>query len=172
MSNTSSKSGIIDKIIFITLITFTLIGVAITNISPAEAHLYWLVMSMVFAIAAIITGWQRTVNKKEKTRLVTSQLIHWGSTMIAVMVVYGFLHSGQIQNETVSLVIVLILALSTFLAGLQIGWQFFIVGILLAISAVIISYMEEYIWLIVMIAFILVLIAYFWNKFKKSKTIS
>lgn len=169
MSDSARKLGTIDKVIFIALIVFTLVGVAITNISPAEAHVYWLVMNMVFALAAIITGWHRVDNKKAKARLVTSQMIHWGSTMVAVMVVYGFLHSGQIQNETVSLVIVLILALSTFLAGIQIGWQFSVVGILLAISAMMISYLEEYIWLMVMVALVLVIISYLWNKFKKSK---
>ncbi|MBT3812790.1 MAG: hypothetical protein HOE45_11190 [Gammaproteobacteria bacterium] len=168
MSTTSSKLGIIDKVIFIALIIFTLVGVAITNISPAEAHVYWLVMNLVFAIGAIITGWHKAQTKKEHTKLITSQLIHWVSTMVAVMIVYAFLHSGQIQNETVSLAIVLILSLSTFLAGIHIGWQFSVVGILLAISVLIISYVEEYIWLIVIIALALVLISYFWNKFKKS----
>ncbi len=69
MSTTSSKLGIIDKVIFIALIIFTLVGVAITNISPAEAHVYWLVMNLVFAIGAIITGWHKAQTKKEHTKL-------------------------------------------------------------------------------------------------------
>jgi hypothetical protein len=93
-------------------------------------------------------------DKQQKNSLVTSQLFHWGSTLIAVMVVYAFFHSGQIQNETVSLVILLILSLSTFLDGIHVGWQFSVIGVLLAISAVIISYLDEYIWIIAIIALV------------------
>ena len=166
MSYFSSNLGTIDKIIFVALILFTLAGVVVTNISPADAHKYWLAMNLVFALGAIATGWKRAVDKGEKTRLITYQLFHWGSTLVAVVVVYAFFHSGQIQNETVSLMIVLILALSAFLDGIHVGWHFSVVGILLAISSVIITYMEEYIWLIVIIAIIFVATSYFWNKNK------
>lgn len=168
MNYFSKKLGTIDKVIFVVLIAFTLAGVALTNMSPADAHKYWLAMNLVFAIGAISTGWQRAVEKGEKTKLVTSQLFHWCSTLIAVVVVYAFFHSGQIQNETVSLMILLVLALSAFLDGIHVGWHFSVIGILLAISAVVISYIDEYLWIIAIIAIIFVAISYYWNKRRES----
>ena len=158
-----------DNIILVILILFALFGMALTNVSPAEAHLYWLAMTLFLALGAITTGWQRAAEKGEKTKLLTSQLFHWGSTLVAVMVVYTFLHTGQIQNETVSLMILLILALSAFLDGIHVGWHFSVLGILLAISAVTISYLDEYIWIITIIAFILIAISFFWSKYRKHK---
>jgi len=165
MTVLSSKLSTMDQVILVTLILLALLGMAITNFSPADAHIYWLIMTLVFALAAMITGWQRATDKHEKIKLVTSQLFHWGGTLIAVMVVYAFLHSGQIQNETVSLMILLILSLSTFLDGFHVGWHFSLLGILLAISTVIVSYLDEYIWLIAIIAMAFIAIAFVWNKY-------
>ena len=165
MTVLSSKLSTIDKVIYVSLVLLALLGMAITNFSPADAHIYWLVMTLVFALAAVITGWQRADDKQAKTKLVTSQLFHWGGTLIAVMVIYAFLHSGQIQNETVSLMILLILSFSTFLDGIHVGWHFSLLGILLAISTVIVSYVDEYIWIIVIIAMIFIAISFIWDKY-------
>ena len=81
--------------------------------------------------------------------------------------VYTFLHTGQIQNETVSLMILLILALSSFLDGFHVDWHFYVIGILLAVSVVTISYVEEFMWIITIIAVILLTVSFFWNKYKK-----
>ncbi|GFO72347.1 hypothetical protein BJAS_P2515 [Bathymodiolus japonicus methanotrophic gill symbiont] len=165
MSILASKMSTIDKVIYISLVLLALLGMAITNFSPADAHIYWLFMTLVFAIGAIVTGWHKADDKKAKARLVTAQLIHWGSTLIAVMVVYAFLHSGQIQNETVSLIIMLILSLSTFLDGIHVGWHFYMLGVLLAISTVIITYLDEYIWIIAIIALVFIGLSFLWNKY-------
>ena len=161
----TSKMSTMDKVIYVTLMLLAILGMAITSFSPADAHIFWLVMTLIFAIAAIITGWQQAAEKHEKTRLITTQLFHWGSTLIAVMIVYAFLHSGQIQNETVSLMILLILSLSTFLDGFQVGWHFSILGVLLAISTVISTYLDEYIWIIAIIALFFIAITFFFNKY-------
>lgn len=164
MAVLSSKLSTIDKVIYVTLVLLSLLGMAITNFSPADAHIYWLVMTLVFAIAAIITGWHQAADKQAKIKLITSQLFHWGSTLIAVLVVYAFLHSGQIQNVTVSLMILLVLSLSTLLDGIHVGWHFSVLGILLAISTVIVTYLDEYLWVLAIIAMIFIAIPFLWNK--------
>ncbi|WP_428354836.1 hypothetical protein [Methyloprofundus sp.] len=165
MSILANKMSTMDKVVYVALVLLSIAEMAVTNFSPADAHTYWLVMTLVFAIGAIVTGWHNAPDKHAKTRLVTSQLFHWGSTLIAVLVVYAFLHSGQIQNETVSLMILLILSLSTFLDGIHVGWQFSVLGILLAISTVIISYLDEYIWIIAIIAVAFIGLSFLWNKY-------
>jgi len=170
MSYFSNQLRTTDKIILSALILLTLFGVAVTDVSPASAHKYWLMMIFIFALGAIISGWQRSADKSEKTRVVTSQLLHWGTTLVAVAIVYIFFHSGQIQNETISLMVVLILALSAFLDGPHVGWHFSVIGILLGICAVIISYLDQYIWIIAIIAILLVTAAYAWNKLKGRST--
>ena len=167
MKYLSGKLSKTDTIIFSALILLTILGVALTNMSPAHAHKYWLAMILFFAMGAIATGWQRAAEKGQKKQLITSQLLHWGSTLIAVVVVYTFIHTGQIQNETVSLMILLILALSSFLDGFHVGWHFSVLGILLAISVVTISYVDEFMWVITIIATILLTATFFWNKYKK-----
>lgn len=154
----------LDLIVFFVLVILTLVGVGITDVSPADAHTYWLTMTLAFAIAAVLSGWRFAEDKKQKTKLIASQLFHWSSTLAAVLIVYAFLHTGQVTSETVSLMIVLVLALSVFLDGAHVGWHFSVLGILLALTAVSISYIEEFLWVISAIAVVFALIVFFFNK--------
>lgn len=159
-----------DITIFLVLVLLTLTGVGITDVSPADAHTYWLVITFVFALASVFSGWRFATDKKQKGKLIASQLFHWGSTLVAVLVVYVFLHSGQVNSETVALMIILVLALSTFLDGLHVGWHFSLLGILLAITAVAVSYIEEYLWVIALVAVVVAVIGFYWNKWVMNKT--
>jgi len=170
MTYISRKLATIDKIIFVALIILTLLGVALTNVYPAHTHTYWLAMTFFFAIGSIATGWHHASEENQKKKLITYQFLHWGSTLVAVSIVYTFLHTGQIQNETVSLMILLILAFSSFLDGFQVGWHFSVLGILLAVSVVTISYIEEFMLVISLFAIIIIAISFFWNKYKKHST--
>jgi membrane-bound acyltransferase YfiQ involved in biofilm formation len=54
--------------------------------------------------------------------------------------------------EGSGLVILLILSLSTFLDGYQVGWRFYLAGIFLAITAILAAFIEEYMWILLVIA--------------------
>lgn len=157
-----------DLVIFLILIIMTLIGVAVTNVAPKDAHGYWLIMTGVFAASAIFSGWRYTDDHKQKAKLVGLQILHWSSTLVAVLVVYAFLHTGQVSFETVSLMIVLVLALSSFLDGLQIGWHYSVLGVLLAVTAITISYVEEYVWVLLLVAVALLTLSLLFNYLRKS----
>ena len=75
--------------------------------------------------------------------------------------------SGGLQFESTGLMIVLVLALSAFLDGIHVGWHFSVLGILLAIVAVIVSYVEQYVWVIMVIALIFIVFTYYVGKRKE-----
>ena len=158
--------GKTEKVVFIILILLTLGGVTLTNVAPEDAHFFWLVMNPVFAIGAIISGWHQAKEQNNRKHLILTQLLHWGSSLIAIIIIYGFLHSGQLQFESTGLMIVLVLALSAFLDGIHVGWHFSMLGILLAVIAVMVSYVEQYIWVIMVIALIFIVITFYVGKRK------
>jgi hypothetical protein len=51
------------EIIFIVLILLSMIGIGITDFSPADSRLYWLAMVPVFAGACLILEWSRARDK-------------------------------------------------------------------------------------------------------------
>ena len=164
--------GKTEKVVFVILILLTMGGVALTNVSPEDAHFFWLAMNPVFAIGAIMSGWRRANEQNTRKHLVLTQLFHWGSSLIAIVIIYAFFHSGQLQFESIGLMIVLVLALSAFLDGIHVGWHFSVLGILLAIVAVIVSYVEQFIWVIAAIAFIFIVITFYVIKAKSKASVS
>ncbi len=50
-------------------------------------------------------------------------MLHWIGLVVAVQLVYLLLHIGRLDNENTGLIILLLLALTTFLAGIHLGWR-------------------------------------------------
>jgi hypothetical protein len=164
--------GKTEKVVFVILILLTMGGVALTNISPEDAHFFWLAMNPVFAIGAIMSGWHRANEQNTRKHLLVTQLFHWGSSLVAIVIIYGFLHTGQLQFGSTGLIIVLVLALSAFLDGIHVGWHFSVLGVLLAVIAVTVSYVEQYIWVIAAIASMFIVITFYVDKHKPKTSVS
>ena len=147
------------EIILIVLILLSMIGIGITDFSPADSHLYWLAMVPVFAGACLILEWSRARGRGQKwTTIVRTQLLLWFGLLLAVFLVYFLLHTGRLDNENTGLIILLLLALTTFFAGIHLGWRLFIVGIFLGLALIGAAYLEEFVWMFLIIALVVVAI--------------
>jgi hypothetical protein len=147
------------EIILILLLLFSIIGIGITDFSPADSHLYWFAMVPVFAGACLILEWSRARGKGQKwTTIVRNQLLLWFGLLLAVFLVYLLLHTGRLDNENTGLIILLLLALTIFFAGIQLGWRLFIVGIFLDLALIGAAYLEEFVWVFLIIALVVVAI--------------
>ncbi|MGZ8191712.1 MAG: hypothetical protein ACXWTS_10870, partial [Methylococcaceae bacterium] len=128
--------------LFTVLLILSLIGVAISDISPTQSHLYWIVMVIMFGVTSIIANYNRAENI-DKTQLkkdIFIQILHWLGGLVAVLIVYAFYHTGRITPEETGLVVLLILALTTYLDGIRISWRFGFVGLYLGIIAICAAY--------------------------------
>jgi hypothetical protein len=56
------------------------------------------------------------------------------------------------------LVILLLLALTTFFAGIHLGWRLFIVGIFLGVALIGAAFLEEFVWMFLILAIVVVAI--------------
>ena len=95
-STTVSEEGVTKKsllkrmfglyeIIPIVLLLLSIIGIGITDFSPADSHLYWLAMVPVFAGACLILEWSRARGRGQKwTTIVRNQLLLWFGLLLAV----------------------------------------------------------------------------------------
>lgn len=70
------------------------------------------------------------------------------------MIMGGFSdHRGYLDllpwvvNENTGLIILLLLALTSFYAGIHLGWRLFIVGIFLGLALIGATYLEEFVWI-------------------------
>jgi len=126
-----------DGVIMILLVLLAIVGIGITDFSPLLSHWYWLAMVVV-----------------------------WLSVLVAVNLVYFLFHSGRLDSENTGLVILLILALATFLAGMRQDWRLCLLGVLLGVALILATYLEEFLWIILMVVLAAAAGIYFMARYK------
>jgi hypothetical protein len=137
------------KILFAILILLALGGVWFTEVSPARSHLYWLSLVPVVACACLLLEWLGFRGKGPKlANVLRVQLLLWLSLVVGVLLIYMLLHSGRLNSENTGLIILLMLAMTTFAAGVQLGPLVMLLGCFLGLSLVLAAYIKSYVWLI------------------------
>lgn len=144
------------------LLVLCFIGIAYTDVSGVRSMHFWLWMVPVFALAAIIMEWSHVVrNKKQGYDFIWQQVLHWLAVYAALKVVFVLLHLGRLPNDGASFVLMTIMSLATFLAGVYINWRFLLLGIFIALATIFAAYLEAYVWVLIPIALVIIAIGFF-----------
>lgn len=153
--------------IFYGLIILSLIGAVIAQVSVETGRTYWLAMIPIIGVAATYIEWAKVRSGEVKwTTLIRMQFFHWGSLLVAVELVGMLSHFGRITNEAVGSMTLLLLAQTTFLVGVHRDWRFCVVALFQVICLIVLTYLERYIWLMLVVAgAIITLGVYFHRRF-------
>ncbi|MDX2472449.1 MAG: hypothetical protein QNL91_01970 [Candidatus Krumholzibacteria bacterium] len=158
-----------DGDIIILLAVLAIVGIGITDFSPTLSHWYWLAMVVVVGIACVVMEWSRARKKGHGVAaILKNETLNWLSVLIAVNLVYFLFHSGRLDDENTGLVILLILALATFLAGLRLGWRLCILGTFLGGVLILATYLEEFLWIVLMVVLAAAAAIYFMARHKSA----
>lgn len=148
-----SAHGIgVFEIIFLALITLSVIGVAITDFSPRLSTYYWFVMLPVFAVGCLIIEWSHARKRGTGSfKILGRQLLIWIGVLLSIGLVYALLSNGRLDYENTGLIILLLLALATYSAGVIVDYRLCLLGISLGLTLLLMSYLEEYIWVMLIL---------------------
>jgi hypothetical protein len=161
---------LIDEITLLVLLGLSYTGITITNISPAGSHRFWLAMVPVFFIASLITEWKHVRTGKYPWKMVLwNHSLQWLAVLAAVQMVFVMQQIGRLNNETTGLMLLLVLALSTFVAGIRLGWLFRLIGLFLGISLLVLVYIELYLWVLAVLAVLILVIHHFFVRYVRTK---
>ncbi len=164
---------LVDEITLLVLIICSYIGVAYTDISPVRSQHYWYLMVPVFFIASLTTEWKHVhAGKYPWKNVIWNQLLQWLAVMAAIKMVFVIQQIGRLNNETTGLILLLLFAVTTFIAGIRMGWLFRLAGIFLAASLLILAYLERYLWLLLLLGAALLLAHHFLAGGKKHRPAS
>ena len=145
------------EIIFVILVVLSLIGVGITDFSPTHSYWYWFAMAPIFACACLIIEWTHVRNEgKRWLSILRTQLLTWFGLLVAVQMVFLLLRAGRLTYESTGLVILLLLALTTFIVGINLGYQLCLLGGFLGLTLLMVAYLEQYVWVLAFLALIVV----------------
>ncbi|CAH1672810.1 hypothetical protein [Chelatococcus asaccharovorans] len=129
---------------YLVILIMTACGVGYVSLTRQPIALYWQLMAIVIAIICIVVGWPEARDTSRRWRLIWRQVLHWGAFLLAMYLV--FLPSVQaIANiDSTGLIILLILALSTFVAGVHIGsWRMCANGIVMGLAVPTVAWLDQ-----------------------------
>jgi hypothetical protein len=164
--HSASKIGLVGRQLpFLAILALAIGGVAYTNISQRPLVGYWEFLAIAMGIVCVVTQWSELEDKQARFRLMWTQALHW----LAVLVTMNIMLLSGVQQLlptlATSLVLLMLLALGTFLAGvhlrsLQIGF----LGVALALAVPAISWVKQSaLFLILAVVFFVGLAVAFWS---------
>jgi len=113
-----------------------MLGLALVGAMLHMPIMYWIGLTPLFGIVCIVTGWRNFKTSGERMHLFFSQVLIWCALMVAIYVLYSSGVQGLAFNPNANpLALVTLLALGTFVAGVQARlWQTCAVGIVLFLA--------------------------------------
>lgn len=149
-----------DGYIFAILMFLSVLGVAFTDASGRLSQWYWLAMVPVFFGSCLYLEWQTSLESGVPAKtILLKQIQHWLGLLVGVYLTFRLRDIGSFDNQATGLILLLLLALTTFLAGVTMGWLFRLLGIFLALSLLFVAYMENYLGVIIGLS-VLMLVSY------------
>ena len=149
----------IEEGILIFLLLLSLTGIGITDYALTDGYVYWLIMVFIFALSAMFIAWLQCKQRSGENlkKILRDESLHWGASMLIVGAAFLIQNSGRLDTASAGILISLILALSTILDGIRVGWRFSMVGFYLGTSAVLASYFQHSIWVELLVAVIVII---------------
>jgi hypothetical protein len=122
-----------------------LVGFPLIDFAPHLVGNYWAIAGPVGFLISAFIGWRSAqssgqLRKDEGMRY----LLHWGGLLIAIGLAVLLIPFGVIRGESVSPIILLLLAMAYFFGGIHLERSMLPIGILLAIGYVVVLFVPRY----------------------------
>jgi hypothetical protein len=149
---------------FIAVLTLAIAGVAYANISRQPLVGYWEFLALAMGVLCIVTEWPGFDQKQASVRLIWTQALHWAAVLITMNIMLLPNVQRILPAPAMSLVLLSLLALGTFLAGLNLlSPQICFLGLALALAVPAISWLQHSMLFFVLAAVFLIGLAMtFW----------
>jgi hypothetical protein len=142
---------------FVVALVLAIAGVAYTNVSQQPLVGYWEFLALAMGVVCVVTKWPETQGKEAKLRLIWTQALHW----VAVLVTMNIMLTSGVQQLlptlATGLVLLTLLALGTFLAGVSLlSLQIAFLGVAMGLAVPAISWLKQSVFLFLLGAIMLI----------------
>lgn len=138
-----------------------LIGAYLDYLDQHASHHIWLVEMFLFSAIALAPGYYQFRHHAENLNKFIRPLLHWTGGLGAVIIIYAYQSSGRLYHEEGDLVVLVVLALTTYLEGMQTGWRGIFTGLFLGFTAICVAYFDSYIGLLITLAVLAIAYSYY-----------
>jgi hypothetical protein len=131
------------------LVLLAIGGIAIMDFTESWGFVYWIAMVPVFGALSVFMDWYAQQHAIEPRPLrIRAQLLHWMTTVVGVALVFLLDDAGSIDRTATGLVALLVLGISTVLAGIHTEWRLSVLGVLLLATLAAAVAAEQFFWLL------------------------
>jgi hypothetical protein len=129
---------------YVAVLILAIVGVAYTNISHQPLTGYWEFLAVVMAVLCVFTQWEKTPDRKARMTLIGMQALHWIAILVTMNVVLLSGVQSMLPAPATSLVLLTLLALGTFLAGVNLlSFRICFLGIAMAAAVPAIAWLKQ-----------------------------
>jgi hypothetical protein len=139
------KAGLIGpQLPFLAILALAIGGVAYTSVSHRPLVGYWEFLAITTGLACVFTEWEKREHRDARLRLVWMQAFHWAAVLVAMNIMLLSGVQQLLPALATSLVLLMLLALGTFLAGLTLAsLPICFLGFALALAVPTISWVKQ-----------------------------
>jgi hypothetical protein len=145
------------KLPYIAVLTLAVSGVAYTNISHQPLVGYWEFLALATGVLCVVTEWENAQDKQARFQLMWTQALHWVAILVTMNIVLLSGVQRMLPASATSLVLLTLLALGTFLAGVNLlSFQICFLGLAMALAVPAIAWFKQSALFLVLAAIFLV----------------
>ena len=105
---------------------------------------YWVVLAPLFGVICVVVGWRRFETREARLELLYTQALSWLALILAIYALYSYGVQGVLNTIATPLVMLTMLALGTFVAGVQVRvWRISAVGAVLFLAVPGIGWLKQ-----------------------------
>jgi hypothetical protein len=115
----SVTSFLLRRLPYIVALGLAIFGVAYSNLSRQPLNGFWEFMAVAMGFVCAASGWPKALDSEARLRLVWTQAAHWATILVTMNIVLTSSFQQLMPVPATSLVLLMLLALGTFLAGIN-----------------------------------------------------
>ena len=143
-----TRSGVVhflwQQLPYIIALVLAIAGVAYTNASHQPLIRYWEFLALAIGVVCVIHKWPEIDGKEAQWRLIWTQALHWIAVLITMNIMLASGVQKLLPTPATSLVLLMLLALGTFLAGVSLlSLQIAFLGLAMGLAVPAISWLQE-----------------------------
>jgi hypothetical protein len=142
----------------IIMLVLAFVGLFISDTHPKGNWLYWRIVAPIFAVLCIWLGWYMRRNLKLVRRHIMHDILLWIGLLVAFYLVSLLVDRGIMGSLEAGFVALILLSLTTYIAGIFIESTFMLIGLSMAVFVVAAVFFETQLSLIMLPVFILALV--------------
>ncbi|GLR84445.1 hypothetical protein GCM10007857_11550 [Bradyrhizobium iriomotense] len=129
---------------YVVALVLAIAGVAYTNVSHQPLVGYWEFLALAIGVVCVITKWPETDGKEARLRLIWTQALHWVAVLVTMNIILVSGVQQLLPTPATSLVLLTLLALGTFLAGVSLmSLQISFLGLAMGVAVPAISWLQQ-----------------------------